>query len=677
MRAFPHLLRLLIPLTLASCQMGMRRTLTHEQLTACKARQVVARKLGGQLALRFQILGRDAFALGEVAPVEPGKPQATRLIPAYLDQGAYRDIWKSGVKIKVLGPEVWRRYVRSVTEHLAPAQADGCSLLCMENAEVVTFRDAQGVVQLLPLEKRPARLRITHTYHERELAQCLADHAAVNLSSLAEPVLLITGQSPPLVYLDPVQHSLTFLHAQTAEPFAISLLGLEKLPSTFTLRTASAVFWSSSFIAALNNPVSFLARGVNTLLSIMETMVHWRPRTRPEMAPPVAKDAPGMDLTVWERELDGITHSPPSLASVRLQINGTEFFPRYIEALQDARESADVRVFIFDNDDYAVKMADILREKAQQGLQVRIMLDELGSLFASQSDPESPMPGGFHAPEHITSYLKHDSRVQVRPLANPWLTSSHTKTFMIDGRRAWLGGMNLGREYRYDWHDLMVELEGPFVYLMQKDFQLAWAQAGPGGDAAWLLRKLAPERDRAYGLPIPNGAVPVRPLYTMSLRHEIETAQLHAIRRAQRRIWIETGYLTDHLLMRELLAARHRGVDVRVILPAKNDSGLIAASHLVVMGDLLANGIRVYAYPGMTHVKAALYDGWACLGSANLDRFSLRANHEFNIGFSAPGPVHELETRLFLADFHESKELHDQPDIPWTSQLADWLANEL
>jgi cardiolipin synthase len=287
------------------------------------------------------------------------------------------------------------------------------------------------------------------------------------------------------------------------------------------------------------------------------------------------------------------------------------------------------------------------------------------------------MPGNFTAPGNMESYLQRGSKVNVRPIANPWLAASHTKSFIIDGKQAWLGGMNFGREYRYDWHDLMVELQGPFVAQMEADFTRFWAHAGPGGDLAWLRAKLFPPADETRSEPIPKDAILVRPIYTRVQHHEIEQTQLAAIRSAQQRIWIEHAYLTDHRIINELLAARRRGVDVRVILSEKNDSPIVGASHLVTISDLLQNGIRVYAYPGFTHVKAALFDGWACLGSANFDRFSLQANYEFNIGFSGAKQVDTLARRLFQADFAESREIHTLPEVPWSSYLADWLANEL
>ena len=87
--------------------------------------------------------------------------------------------------------------------------------------------------------------------------------------------------------------------------------------------------------------------------------------------------------------------------------------------------------------------------------------------------------------------------------------------------------------------------------------------------------------------------------------------------------------------------------------------------------------MRVYAFPGMTHVKAALYDGWACIGSANFDKLSLRVNLETNIGTSDPRFAGRLERELFERDFARSRELLEVRSVGWSAYLASFVANQL
>jgi phosphatidylserine/phosphatidylglycerophosphate/cardiolipin synthase-like enzyme len=92
---------------------------------------------------------------------------------------------------------------------------------------------------------------------------------------------------------------------------------------------------------------------------------------------------------------------------------------------------------------------------------------------------------------------------------------------------------------------------------------------------------------------------------------------------------------------------------------------------------MLRNGIRVYIYPGMSHLKAAIYDGWACLGSANMDNLSLRMNREMNLATSHPPAVDELFARVFAPDMDRAVELTEPLPSNWSDYLAELLADSL
>ena len=130
-------------------------------------------------------------------------------------------------------------------------------------------------------------------------------------------------------------------------------------------------------------------------------------------------------------------------------------------------------------------------------------------------------------------------------------------------------------------------------------------------------------------------------------------------------------------MLYELVKARRRGVDVRVILPYKTDSGTITRSNVLAANAMLRNGIRVYIYPGMSHLKAAIYDGWACMGSANMDNLSLRTNREMNLATSHPPAVDELFNRVFARDLQRSVELTEPLPNKWSDYLAELLADSL
>ncbi len=260
-----------------------------------------------------------------------------------------------------------------------------------------------------------------------------------------------------------------------------------------------------------------------------------------------------------------------------------------------------------------------------------------------------------------------------RASANPWLTVDHRKCMIIDNREAFMGGMNLGRQYRYEWHDMMVDLTGPIVGRLEKDYRLAWAHAGPFGDLV--------TPGVLFNVALASTKSPMRLTCVRFIRIagnvEIYRAQLWAIERAKSYIYIENPYFDDDTMLRALIRARQRGVDVRVLLPAKNDSGIMQVNNLVMANDLIDSGVRIYAYPGMTHAKAAIYDGWACLGSANLNKMSLRIGQELDVANSDPKAVEQLKQGLFETDFKRSKEIKTLESVSWVDSLIKVFSDQL
>jgi cardiolipin synthase len=230
--------------------------------------------------------------------------------------------------------------------------------------------------------------------------------------------------------------------------------------------------------------------------------------------------------------------------------------------------------------------------------------------------------------------------------------------------------MNIAREYRYDWHDMMVELEGPIVDRMQFEFEKAWAHAGMLGDLGYTLRRISPKPRHADDL-----GNPMRLLFTRADRPEIFVAQRLAAKTARKYIFVQNAYFTDDAMLYELAQARMRGVDVRVIMPLVTDRGPITKNNALAANALLEHGVRVFIYPGMSHVKAAVFDGWACLGSANLDRWSLKLNKELNIATSEPDPVRRLEQALFEVDFERSVELTEPFPERWSDYLIELVGD--
>ncbi len=439
---------------------------------------------------------------------------------------------------------------------------------------------------------------------------------------------------------------------------------------------AGVLFARSVHIDPINRPVSnFLSM---TSIALKSTTGLFRrtalgtvqfPALEREPIPEVTY-ADTMDLQQWEKDLDKISGRKQSKGTIEFLVDGEEYFPRMLEAVGEAKESIDIRTYIFDNDDYAVEVADILKEKSQD-VDVRVLVDAFGNMVATQADPES-LPKGYQGPLSMEQYMERDSKVKFRSRAIPWTAGDHTKTTIIDKKVAFIGGMNIGREYRYDWHDLMMEVTGPVVDHLLYDTNKAWAKASVFGDLAGFLAFLAGEKKQAE-----DNGYPVRVLYTATHNSQIYRSQLAAIRRSQSYILIENAYFSDDVLLYELAKARRRGVDVRVILPNAGNHGPHNASNNVAINKMLKNGIRVYQYPGMSHVKAAIFDGWACVGSANFDKLSFQVNREVNLATSHEPVVNELLDRLFIPDLARSTEITEMLDLTVQARLLEMFVDEV
>jgi cardiolipin synthase len=391
-------------------------------------------------------------------------------------------------------------------------------------------------------------------------------------------------------------------------------------------------------------------------------------RKIPSGTPPQVIKSSGMDLYGWESELNAIIHNSSSMGTMELLIDGDEFFPRLEKAIAGASRSIHLQTYIFDNDDYALQFGRLLKDRSGE-VDVRVLMDGLGSIMAGGVDHKS-LPADHITPSSLAGFLKEGSEVNVRNLPNPWLTFDHTKCIIIDGQTAFVGGMNIGREYRYIWHDMMVQVKGPVVEILQEEFNRTWEYAGVIGDLALLT-----SYEKSDSIPSINHLFPVRVLKTGIGRSQIYRSQIAAIKRAESYIYIENPYLSDDIILHELILARHRGVDVRVVIPLECNWKAMSRSNVLAANEMLANGIRVYLYPGMSHVKAAVFDGWACLGSANLDKASLRFNREINLATSHPAVVQELITRLFEKDFDESILLTEFFEEKSTDRLYEMVSD--
>ncbi len=572
----------------------------------------------------------------------------------------------------VIAGAAWRRYATNLIDALTPQTPWHGVYYQAFLADRVLYRDSQGVPHIRPQGDQPAQVVIDRRHPMEETLQVLGALAekyraeahpneslfvfmAPNGGRVSQP-LLVDEKNRECVNLLPE----ALLGATDRGPgFAATLKGLGALVESHTL-------------PLIKNPVSSVARLADLGVETAAVVLHLRvPRSS---SFPALTETNGMDLVAWEKWLDQYTGTRPEDGSLELLIDGDRFFTRLQQAICAATNRIAINLFIFDTDDVAVAIADELKQRSED-VRVKVIVDRMGTLTAGLSPPDSPMPLDFEPPDSIIKYLRQDSRVHVRSFLNPWFSVDHTKVFIADGSRAWVGGMNLGREYRYEWHDLMFELQGPVVASLENEFNRDWAHAGPLGDLAFVGAAL--RQPLGAKSTTTNGWIKVRRLPTRTAWKPFNSAVQASIRKARNHIYIENPYLFDKRVITGLVQARKRGVDVRVILPRVNDFKAGARGNVVTANYLLEHGVRVYFYPGMTHVKAMLVDGWSCLGSGNLSHYSLRVGQEQNIATSDPAFAARLRQELFEEDFSRSFELKQPISSDWVDFLADLLLEGL
>ncbi|MGE4488227.1 MAG: phosphatidylserine/phosphatidylglycerophosphate/cardiolipin synthase family protein [Kiritimatiellales bacterium] len=356
---------------------------------------------------------------------------------------------------------------------------------------------------------------------------------------------------------------------------------------------------------------------------------------------------------------------PPVAGSATLLLNGENFFPRFGNAIHAATNRILLKTYIFDNDDVAKQVADELKARSSE-IDIRILYDSGGSRIAWKTDAPSRPTNSVDEVDDMIRYLADDSQIELRRANHTLLTSEHSKYILIDSSAAYFGGMNIGREYRYDWRDAMFELHGPVLDALECRFDQAWRIAG-GGLFSRIRRPAVPD----------TAAGDLYLIETTPLKANIYRAQIHAIQNARQRIYIENPYLWNPAILYHLCAARKRGVDVRVTLPRDVNHGIGISANKLTVNRLLEHGVRVFIYPGMTHVKAAVYDQWACFGSANFDDLSLHKNYELNLFTDNPEIVGEITKNLLLDGQQRSTEVFNSdrlsPTELFTARFAQYL----
>ena len=331
--------------------------------------------------------------------------------------------------------------------------------------------------------------------------------------------------------------------------------------------------------------------------------------------------------------------------------NGTQFYPAMLAAIREAHHSINVEAYIFEPGEIVDQVVAALAERAKAGVEVRIVLDAIGSSHMRLSAASSRLTEAgcrLRYYQRLTWYRLHRAN-----------NRTHRELLIVDGRVAFVGGAGVADWwYRPSspeepaWRDTMVRVDGPVVASLQGVFAENWLECEGEiltSPACW---------------PPLGSAGPVDAMLIRSSPADRATASRVGFQLlmswARDTIDISTPYfLPDFTLRRFLMETAARGVRIRVIVPGpRTDQRFVRLASRRLYGPLLEAGLRIYEYqPGMTHAKALMIDGrLAVVGTTNIDNRSFEHNDEVNVAFRDP----EVVTRLtgdFEADLGQSEEM--------------------
>ncbi len=368
------------------------------------------------------------------------------------------------------------------------------------------------------------------------------------------------------------------------------------------------------------------------------------------------------DWDAFHAFADTATHTQARRGSeVDLLIDGKRYYAAMGSAIERAQRYVLLEKYMVHGDGVGRELVQQLKVASERGVHTQAIYDRTGSSETSPKLFDEMKRAGVRA-------LGHASQRILGGLLD------HRKLMVVDGKEGYIGGMNVGNEYRDVWHDVQSRVSGPAVADMAG--LVAKQIKANGGKLPRSIRKQINRSLREVDAPPPGAAnnhtVRVVAHEGMVDQHQ-KLLYLRAIDTATQRILLENPYFSDSDVVGRLAAAARRGVDVRLVIPMKNESDLLKVAARAHYRELLSAGVRVYEYfgknpekPVMTHGKVALFDDEiATIGSSNLDARSLVNNHEANIWTRNASLNMNLRKNLFERDFRNSHEVRAYRPNPW------------
>ena len=342
---------------------------------------------------------------------------------------------------------------------------------------------------------------------------------------------------------------------------------------------------------------------------------------------------------------------------IDIYTDGRDKFAQMMEDIRQAKDHIHLEYFIIKDGELAKPLRALLIEKAKQGVEVRILYDDIGSwrLYGNPNFMHGLRAAGVEAKSYVQARFPY--------LHRKLNYRNHRKICIIDGKIGYVGGLNIGDEYVHGsdkfgfWRDTHLRLEGPAVYMLQTVFITDWLTLA---DQKLINPRYFPLVDTDKGTSI----VQIATSGADSENQTIYEAYFYAMAQARETIYIETPYfIPDEALLTVLRTASLSGVDIKIIFPSIADHFTVYHASMSYLEQIMSLGAEVYFYdkkpgPSFIHSKVVLVDHEvASVGTANMDIRSFNINSEINAFIYDNKTVNQLYA-MFEKDLKDSNRVN-------------------
>lgn len=340
---------------------------------------------------------------------------------------------------------------------------------------------------------------------------------------------------------------------------------------------------------------------------------------------------------------------------IRVFTEGDLLYAAMLAAIRSAKHNVELESYIFADDEIGRRFIEAMSERARAGVMVRVTLDAVGSLFWGPRAVEKALSAGG---VHVHWFHRWSWHSPIR-----YNRRNHRKILVVDGKKGFFGGFNIHRENSRTvygetrWRDTHLEVQGPLARDLETLFEALWRR-----------------RQRKSPVILAAGGNQLITNYSRRGRQFLHKLFTSKFATARESIHLTTPYFVpDYRTRRSLMRAARRGVDVRLLVPHKNNERLAQWAAHAAYANLMAEGVHIHEYlPRMLHAKTLVVDGeWCSVGTANLDYRSFFLNYELNLASGDPALVRTLE-RQFRQDFEESEAVRP---LRWAKR--SWLLRPL